>query len=85
MDTSDPNITFDADGLCDYCCNFESTSSRTGILMREAELTGLAQRIKDSGREDFGYHHRFEWRVRQFLRCLRGQGKDGVAPLAFSC
>ena len=23
MDTSDPNITFDADGVCDYCNNFQ--------------------------------------------------------------
>ncbi|HDL8116189.1 TPA: N-acetyl sugar amidotransferase, partial [Yersinia enterocolitica] len=25
MDTSDPNIVFDQDGVCDYCNNFETT------------------------------------------------------------
>ena len=25
MDTSDPNIIFDQDGVCDYCNNFETT------------------------------------------------------------
>lgn len=24
MDTSDPRITFDDDGVCDYCTNFEN-------------------------------------------------------------
>ena len=24
MDTSDPNISFDSNGVCDYCLNFET-------------------------------------------------------------
>lgn len=52
MDTSDPHITFDADGLCDYCRNFDGvikpnwhTDARGA-----AELGRLAERIKADGR-----------------------------------
>ena len=56
MDTSDPNISFDEHGWCDFCKNFESivkpnwhTDSRG-----EIELQTLADKIKKQGRgKDF--------------------------------
>lgn len=88
MDASDPNITFDADGLCDYCRNFESNIKPNWHTdaRGEAELTGLAQRIKDSGRgKDFDCIIGLSGGLDGSWRCLRGQGKDGVAPFAFPC
>lgn len=56
MDSSDPNISFNLDGLCDYCQNFDSqikpnwhTDAR-GL----AELSSLSERIKLQGKgKDF--------------------------------
>lgn len=52
MDTSDPNITFDENGECDYCQNFKNT-----ILPewkygedRMDELMSIAERIKKDGK-----------------------------------
>ena len=51
MDTSDPNISFDETGKCDYCRNYEQT-----ILPNwhtdghgEAELMKIAEKIKKEG------------------------------------
>ncbi len=51
MDTSDPSITFDQKGVCDYCNNFKNeiapnwhTDDRGSI-----ELQGLAEKIKAEG------------------------------------
>lgn len=50
MDTTDPNITFDDQGLCDYCQNFNSNilpnwhTDEKG----EAELMKIADKIKKS-------------------------------------
>lgn len=52
MDTSDPNIVFDARGWCDYCNNFHATilpDWRSGCE-REATLTAVAAEIKRSGK-----------------------------------
>ena len=56
MDTSDPNITFDSKGWCDYCNNFHSTikpnwhADEQGAWMLEQ----LAEKIKQQGRgKDF--------------------------------
>lgn len=56
MDTSDPNITFDGQGVCDYCNNFKNeiqpnwhTDARGA-----AELASLAEKIKAEGKgKDF--------------------------------
>ncbi|WP_374035586.1 N-acetyl sugar amidotransferase [Bdellovibrio bacteriovorus] len=56
MDTSDPNITFNDAGECDYCQNFESNikPSWHTDARGEAELMKFAERIKrDSKGHDF--------------------------------
>ena len=52
MDTSDPNITFDTAGLCDYCNNFDSdikpnwhTDARGAT-----DVANLAEQIRTHGR-----------------------------------
>jgi len=52
MDTSDPNIKFDEDGICEYCNNFKEN-----ILPewnygknRESELQVIANKIKENGK-----------------------------------
>lgn len=52
MDTSDPNIRFDARGHCDYCVNFETTilpnwhTDERG----EKQLQGIADKIRADGK-----------------------------------
>lgn len=56
MDTSDPNISFDSEGLCDYCRNFdEEIKPNWHTDARGAEdLAALSERIKAQGRgKDF--------------------------------
>lgn len=56
MDISDPGITFDKNGVCDYCSNYEETikpSWNTGDK-GAAELLQLAKKIKAEGKgKDF--------------------------------
>ena len=51
MDTSDPNIIFDARGWCDYCNNFESTilPNWDAGKNNETSLKILANKIKKEG------------------------------------
>jgi N-acetyl sugar amidotransferase len=52
MDTSDPNITFDEEGVCDYCNNFkyEILPNWHTDAQGAAELTDLAGKIKAEGK-----------------------------------
>jgi N-acetyl sugar amidotransferase len=56
MDNSDPNISFDSEGLCDYCRNFDAEIKPnwdTGA-QGAAELSALSERIKAEGKgKDF--------------------------------
>lgn len=56
MDTSDPNISFDEHGVCEYCANFNSVIKPnwdTGAR-GESELMALAEKIKQHGKgKDF--------------------------------
>jgi N-acetyl sugar amidotransferase len=56
MDTSDPNISFDSEGVCDYCRNFDAEVKpnwHTGD-QGAAELAALSEKIKAEGRgKDF--------------------------------
>jgi hypothetical protein len=56
MDTSDPDISFDDRGWCDYCNNFESTIKpnwHTNLKGME-ELKLLAHKIRQKGKgKDF--------------------------------
>jgi N-acetyl sugar amidotransferase len=56
MDTSDPNITFDDRGWCDYCQNFESTIKPNWHTddKGNAKLQSLTYKILQSGKgKDF--------------------------------
>lgn len=52
MDTSDPEITFDADGVCSHCHSYDLIQARYGIPpdRREELLAQRVQKIKDEGR-----------------------------------
>ncbi|MEY4505534.1 MAG: hypothetical protein RL297_112 [Pseudomonadota bacterium] len=52
MDSSDPNIVFDARGWCDYCNNFEATIAPQWHTDERGhtELMALADSIKKAGR-----------------------------------
>jgi len=52
MDTSDPRIQFDADGVCDYCNNFRNQILPTWHTNAQgaAQLAALAKKIKHAGR-----------------------------------
>ena len=56
MDTSDPNISFDEQGVCEYCANFNSEIKPnwdTGAR-GQSELMALAEKIKEHGKgKDF--------------------------------
>jgi N-acetyl sugar amidotransferase len=51
MDTSDPNITFDERGWCDYCANFDKTIRPSWQPNEKgaAELEQIAERIRTEG------------------------------------
>jgi N-acetyl sugar amidotransferase len=54
MDTSDPNIAFDAAGRCDYCNNFDATIKPTWRTDDDAALQLLADKIRADGKgKDF--------------------------------
>jgi len=52
MDTSDPHIRFDVNGLCDYCNNFHRQILPTWHTNAQgaAQLAALAKKIKHAGR-----------------------------------
>ncbi|SFX01276.1 MULTISPECIES: N-acetyl sugar amidotransferase [unclassified Pseudomonas] len=51
MDTSDPNIKFDEQGVCEYCNNFENVIKPSWYTdaRGQAELEALADKIKADG------------------------------------
>jgi N-acetyl sugar amidotransferase len=53
MDTSDPNIEFDARGLCDYCINFYSNIKPNWHTDQQGEddLELLANKIRQEGKD----------------------------------
>ena len=56
MDTTDPNISFNHEGICEYCNNFESTIApnwNTGTK-GAAQILQMADTIRDAGKgKDF--------------------------------
>jgi len=52
MDTSDPNISFDDDGVCEYCNNFKREISPNWHTDEKghAELMAISQKIKEQSR-----------------------------------
>lgn len=54
MDTSDPDITFDEQGVCSHCRDYDrmvrQTVERAARGERQAELDAVVERIKQAGR-----------------------------------
>src|SRR5690606_14057355 len=52
MDTSDPNISFDAQGRCDYCVNFQTTIMPNWHTDERGaqQLQDIADKIKADGK-----------------------------------
>jgi N-acetyl sugar amidotransferase len=53
MDTSDPEITFDEEGVCNHCRSYDATIRQYVKRGPEgwAELEAIAQRIREEGRD----------------------------------
>ncbi|KAA0690842.1 N-acetyl sugar amidotransferase [Halopseudomonas laoshanensis] len=86
MDTSDPNISFDSKGLCDYCQNFDSQIKPnwdTGTQGR-TELLALADRIKEQGKgKDFDCIIGLSGGLDSSYAAYVAKEKMGLRPLLF--
>ncbi|MCW8889566.1 MAG: N-acetyl sugar amidotransferase [Sedimenticola sp.] len=86
MDTSDPNITFDSAGLCDYCTNFDTeikpnwhTDSRGA-----SELAALSEKIKAQGKgKDFDCIIGLSGGLDSSYAAYIAKEKMGLRPLLF--
>lgn len=86
MDTSDPRITFDAQGVCDYCNNFRNeiqpnwhTDTRGA-----AELAALSERIKAQGKgKDFDCIIGVSGGLDSSYAAYIAKEKMGLRPLIF--
>ena len=51
MDTSDPWITFDTEGVCNHCLSYDATMARLGdAAARKATLESMVSHLKTQGR-----------------------------------
>lgn len=52
MDTSDPEITFDQDGVCNHCCEFTEITSKHWFPNKEGKqkLDSIIDTIRENGR-----------------------------------
>lgn len=86
MDTSDPNITFDERGYCDYCVNFDTTIKPnwdTGPTGAQA-LAQLAERIKADGKgKDFDCIIGLSGGLDSSYATYVAKEKMGLRPLLF--
>lgn len=86
MDTSDPNIHFDKEGVCEYCNNFESeikphwhTDARGA-----AQLAALAKKIKIEGKgRDFDCIIGLSGGLDSSYAAYVAKEKMGLRPLLF--
>lgn len=86
MDTSDPNVTFDDRGWCDYCLNFEHailpnwhTDDRGAV-----ELLGLAEEIRENSRgKDFDCIIGLSGGLDSSYAAYIAKEKMGLRPLLF--
>lgn len=86
MDTSDPNITFDEAGVCEYCNNFERNikpSWDTGAVGQE-RLSKLAHTIKAAGQgKDFDCIIGLSGGLDSSYAAYIAKEKMGLRPLLF--
>lgn len=86
MDTSDPRITFDAQGVCDYCNNFKTAIAPNWHTDQrgETELMALAERIKANGRgKDFDCIIGLSGGLDSSYTAYIAKEKMGLRPLLF--
>ncbi len=86
MDTSDPHITFDSNGVCEYCGNFDQTIKPnwdTGSGGAHA-LAQLAERIKTDGQgKDFDCIIGLSGGLDSSYAAYVAKEKMGLRPLLF--
>lgn len=86
MDTSDPYITFDPDGVCDYCNNFKNDIAPNWHTNERgnAELQALATSIKAEGvRKDFDCIIGLSGGLDSSYAAYIAKEKMGLRPLLF--
>jgi N-acetyl sugar amidotransferase len=86
MDTSDPSINFDAQGVCDYCNNFrtEIKPNWHTDARGEAELAALSERIRAQGRgKDFDCIIGVSGGLDSSYAAYIAKEKMGLRPLIF--
>ncbi|EYU14233.1 N-acetyl sugar amidotransferase [Photorhabdus aegyptia] len=86
MDTSDPNITFDDHGCCDYCNNYESAILPNWHTDEKgySELMSMAERIKADGKgRDFDCIIGLSGGLDSSYAAYVAKGKMGLRPLLF--
>ena len=86
MDASDPNISFDSEGLCDYCRNFDAEIKPNWHTDAQgaAELAALSERIKDQGKgKDFDCIIGLSGGLDSSYAAYVAKEKMGLRPLLF--
>lgn len=86
MDTTDPNITFDSNGVCDYCNNFEATirpNWNTGINGHRS-LQQIADAIRANSKgQDFDCIIGLSGGLDSSYAAYVAKEKMGLRPLLF--
>jgi len=86
MDTSDPNIRFDSDGVCEYCNNFKTEIKPnwdTGDKGK-AQLAALSEEIKAAGKnKDFDCIMGLSGGLDSSYAAYVAKEKMGLRPLLF--
>lgn len=86
MDTSDPNISFDADGVCDYCSNFRTMIAPNWHTDKRGacELATIAEKIRGEGKgKDFDCIIGLSGGLDSSYATLVAVEKMGLRPLLF--
>ena len=86
MDTSDPRISFDDHGVCEYCNNFKSTIKPNWHTDHrgEAELLAIAEKIKAHGKgKDFDCIIGLSGGLDSSYAAYIAKEKMGLRPLLF--
>jgi N-acetyl sugar amidotransferase len=86
MDTSDPKIGFDANGLCEYCRNFDATIKPNWQTGAEGQrrLAQLADTIREAGKgKDFDCIIGLSGGLDSSYAAFVAREKMGLRPLLF--
>ena len=87
MDTSDPGISFDSNGLCDYCRNYEENILPIWASALESDdaISKLAQKISRDGRgKDFDCIIGLSGGLDSSYAAYVAKEKNGIKTFAFS-